>query len=173
MFGAPHLEGCQGTVTFISQFLLTSSSGILFSSENGQTPHALRLFASHASNDGLRNGVHQHAIAIWEIWQWLKIKQEGFRRFWSMFPRTDRVPFWYRFFEPQPYIFIHPFSVHTWFEKHVAAKLPRARLRLLEFFGRKSKAKTCIVECTCCACEVTVQITGSWWELAGQNPGVG
>ena len=31
---------------------------------------------------------------------WLKIKQ-GVRRFWSMFPLT-RVPFWYRFFEPQP-----------------------------------------------------------------------
>ena len=32
---------------------------------------------------------------------WLKIKQEGLRRCWSMFPLT-RVPFWYRFFEPQP-----------------------------------------------------------------------
>ena len=27
---------------------------------------------------------------------WLKIKQEGLRRFWVMFPLT-RVPFWYRF----------------------------------------------------------------------------
>ena len=34
-------------------------------------------------------------------WLWLKIKQEGLRRFWSMFPLT-RVPLWYRFFEPQP-----------------------------------------------------------------------
>ena len=34
-------------------------------------------------------------------WLWLKIQQEGLRRFWSMFPLT-RVPFWYRFFEPQP-----------------------------------------------------------------------
>ena len=32
---------------------------------------------------------------------WLKIKQEGLRRFWSTFPLT-RVPFWYRFLEPQP-----------------------------------------------------------------------
>ena len=33
---------------------------------------------------------------------WLKKKkQEGLRRFWSMFLLT-RVPFWYRFFEPQP-----------------------------------------------------------------------
>ena len=31
-----------------------------------------------------------------------QIKQEGLRRFWSMFPLT-RVSFWYRFFEPQPY----------------------------------------------------------------------
>ena len=35
------------------------------------------------------------------MWMWLKINQEGLRRFWSMFPLT-RVPFWYRFFEPQP-----------------------------------------------------------------------
>ena len=34
-------------------------------------------------------------------WVWLKMKQEGSRRFWSMFPFT-RVPFWSRFFEPQP-----------------------------------------------------------------------
>ena len=34
-------------------------------------------------------------------WVWLKINQEGFRRFWSMFPLT-RVSFWYRLFEPQP-----------------------------------------------------------------------
>ena len=32
---------------------------------------------------------------------WLKIKQEGLRRFWSMCSLT-RVPFWYRVFEPQP-----------------------------------------------------------------------
>ena len=32
-------------------------------------------------------------------WVWLKIKKQGLRRFWSMFPLT-RVPFWYRFFEP-------------------------------------------------------------------------
>ena len=32
---------------------------------------------------------------------WVKIKQEGLRRFWSMFPLT-RVPFWYRSFEPLP-----------------------------------------------------------------------
>ena len=36
------------------------------------------------------------------IWVWLKINQQGLRRFWSIFPLT-RVPFWYRFFEPQPF----------------------------------------------------------------------
>ena len=36
---------------------------------------------------------------------WLKIKQEGLRRFGSMFPLA-RVPFWYRFFEPQPNLII-------------------------------------------------------------------
>ena len=33
----------------------------------------------------------------------IKIEEVGFRRFWSMFPLT-RVPCWYRFFEPQPYV---------------------------------------------------------------------
>ena len=46
------------------------------------------------------------------IWVWLKIKQEGLRRFWSMFPLT-RVPFWYRFFEPQLFR-----------KKHGANKMP-------------------------------------------------
>ena len=30
------------------------------------------------------------------IWVWLKIKQEGLRRFWPLLPLT-RVPCWYRF----------------------------------------------------------------------------
>ena len=38
---------------------------------------------------------------------WLNINQEGLRRFWSMLPLT-RVPFWYRFFEPQPCVFGRP-----------------------------------------------------------------
>ena len=33
---------------------------------------------------------------------WGKIEPPGDRRFWSMFPLT-RVPFWYRFFDPQPH----------------------------------------------------------------------
>ena len=37
------------------------------------------------------------------IWVWLKIKQEGLRRFWFMLPLT-RVPFVYRFSEPQPFL---------------------------------------------------------------------
>ena len=37
------------------------------------------------------------------IWQWLKTTELGLRRFGSMFPPT-RVPFWYRFFEPYPYV---------------------------------------------------------------------
>ena len=36
------------------------------------------------------------------IWLWLKIKEEGLRRFWPMIPLT-RVPCWYWFFEPQPF----------------------------------------------------------------------
>ena len=37
-----------------------------------------------------------------EIWQWLKIKELGLRRFCSTFPLT-RVPFWYRVLEPYPF----------------------------------------------------------------------
>ena len=40
------------------------------------------------------------------MWVWLKIKQEGLRRFWSMFP-LNRVPFWYRFLEPQPCVVLY------------------------------------------------------------------
>ena len=40
-------------------------------------------------------------VALVSTWLWLRMKQEGLRRFWSMFPLT-RVPCWYRFFEPQP-----------------------------------------------------------------------
>ena len=36
-----------------------------------------------------------------DMWVWLKIQQEGLRRFWSIFPLT-RIPFWYQFFEPYP-----------------------------------------------------------------------
>ena len=38
----------------------------------------------------------------YEIWVWLRIKQEGLRRVWSMFPLA-RVPLWHRFFQPQLY----------------------------------------------------------------------
>ena len=40
---------------------------------------------------------------------WLKIKQEGLRGFWSMFPLT-KVPFWYWFFEPQPLVKFGPWG---------------------------------------------------------------
>ena len=49
-------------------------------------------------------------------WVWLKINQEGLRRFWSMFP-LSRVPFGYRFFEPQPFgsAFVFWVSLSWWF----------------------------------------------------------
>ena len=73
------------------------------------------LVAPVAQNDGCR-AVHvpcpRRFLGPWlppifcvlgtEIWVWLKIKQEGLRRFWFMFPLT-RLPYWYRFFEPRPY----------------------------------------------------------------------
>ena len=51
---------------------------------------------------GLLSTPHVDPEVCLAIWVWLKIKQEGLRWSWSMFPLT-RVPFWYRFFEPQPY----------------------------------------------------------------------
>ena len=45
--------------------------------------------------------VHWRGSLARAKWVWLKIKQQGLRRFWAMFPLI-RVPFWYRFFEPQP-----------------------------------------------------------------------
>ena len=49
-----------------------------------------------------QNGDPQTVLTTTAICLWLKIKQEGLRRFWSMFLIT-RVPSWYQFFEPQPY----------------------------------------------------------------------
>ena len=46
----------------------------------------------------------EQACQIQDTGVWLKIKQEGLRRFWSMLPLT-RVPFWYRLFEPQPQLY--------------------------------------------------------------------
>ena len=57
--------------------------------------------------DPFPNGLHAFRLQATILWLWLKIKQEGLRGFWSMFPRT-KVPFWDRFFEPQPYICAHP-----------------------------------------------------------------
>ena len=42
---------------------------------------------------------------LFAIWVWRKIKQLGLRRFWSLVPFA-KVPFWYRVFEPQPFISI-------------------------------------------------------------------
>ena len=61
---------------------------------------------------------------IMYIWVRLKINQEGFRRFWSMFPLT-RVPFWYCFFEPQPcgrihtHIYIYICNTHIYIYMYI------------------------------------------------------
>ena len=47
-----------------------------------------------------------------DTWQWLKIKELGLRRFWSMLPVT-RVPFLYRFFEPYPHLCAGTLDVAT------------------------------------------------------------
>ena len=69
--------------------------------EANDLERALRSVGQHparAQRLGLRE---PWTIAVSQKWVWLKIKQEGLRRFWSMFPLT-RVPFWHRIFEPQP-----------------------------------------------------------------------
>ena len=55
-----------------------------------------RWFGSWAGVNSKSKSV-QAAKRQRDIWLWLKIKQQGLRGFWSMFPLT-RVPFWYRFF---------------------------------------------------------------------------
>ena len=62
----------------------------------------MRARSAGRSLDGL--GVLAKNTTNTAMWVWLKIKQAGLRRFWSMFPLT-RVPFWYWFFEPQPCVF--------------------------------------------------------------------
>ena len=51
----------------------------------------------------LRARTHLRHKEFLYIWVWLTINQERLRRFWSMCPLT-RVPFWYRFVEPQPFV---------------------------------------------------------------------
>ena len=60
--------------------------------------------AAAAHSTGLRVWAKFASICL-RIWVWLKIKQQVLRRCWSMFPLT-RAPFWYQFFEPQPYVVI-------------------------------------------------------------------
>ena len=60
------------------------------------------LYASRDTSALHPEGQLETQTPIEYHWVWLKMKQEGLRRFWSMFPLT-RVPFWYRFFEPQPH----------------------------------------------------------------------
>ena len=50
---------------------------------------------------GLGEGLGEGGLSKFGKWVWLKVKQEGLRRFWPMFPLTSN-PFLYRFFEPQP-----------------------------------------------------------------------
>ena len=65
---------------------------------------------------------------------WLKIKQEGLR-LWSKFPLT-RVPFWYRFFEPQPLGLF-------WVCSEVGPnQCPNRRRKLLEHGGQSPNGRT-------------------------------
>ena len=52
-------------------------------------------------SEPVRNQAHDQPGLKRYIWVWLKVKQEGVRRSWSMFPLTRFpfwFPFWYRFF---------------------------------------------------------------------------
>ena len=48
-----------------------------------------------------------------------QIQQERLRRFWPLFPLT-RVPFWFQFFEPQPY---YGFALFDGIDLHEAVRL--------------------------------------------------
>ena len=65
------------------------------------TPYAPRLAPRWPPEPWPRHRPWLHCSGL--IWLWLKINQEGLRRFWSMFSLT-RVPFGYRFFEPYPFL---------------------------------------------------------------------
>ena len=89
---------------FLSVFFFEAHAvGMESGTSMGASTEELKVEGKRAR--GVEGRCGQLPFAILTIgllkWVWLKIKQEGLRRCWSMFPRT-RVPFWYRFFEPQP-----------------------------------------------------------------------
>ena len=62
-------------------------------------------------------------------WVWLKIRQQGLRRFWSMFPRTT-VPLWYRVFQSQPNGFsVRPTALSIIGPTHDSTLSPASRPR--------------------------------------------
>ena len=69
------------------------------------------------------------------IWVWLKIKQEGLRRCWSMFPLT-RVPCWVPIFEPTASLY---YSDPCRFQPStsVRALLARSRVESSKAYERK------------------------------------
>ena len=72
---------------------------------------------------GLRNSPAVSSSQLWGIWQWLRSKELGLRRCWSIFPLT-RVPFWCRLFEPYPYRFAMNHSIpNDCARNHSARKL--------------------------------------------------
>ena len=56
-----------------------------------------------------------------EGWVWLKFKQEGFRRFWSIFPLT-RVPFWNSVFLRHSHMEQSEFKI--WFLRRPGIAIP-------------------------------------------------
>ena len=98
-------------VPLLTRYLAPTFSGIESDAFGGKDSkpagriHPYRLNSLPGEKEGNPGLVPNNSITLGKraIWVWLKIQQEGLRRFFvSMFPLT-RVPFWCRFFEPQPY----------------------------------------------------------------------
>ena len=116
------------------------------------------------------------ACALLVIWVWLKIKQEGLRRFWSMFPFT-RVPFWVPIFDPQPYVYARPCLTAL-----VEACSPLAPAPLCQFYrsheGSVRVKHTCIAKAferrilakekyTCTLFCFRISSLGTAWHILG------
>ena len=71
----------------------------------------------------LKNQLRPQKSGIFVIWEWPKMKQERLRRLWSRFPLA-RVPFWYRFCEPQPCIYGTALPAPTPTNGHGSDKYP-------------------------------------------------
>ena len=95
---SPTSGQCTGWSSFVGSSVVFRSSSCLLAFCRPPAPCNLSRRVPQPESSGCSTFMFNALLTV--ICVWLKIKQQGLRRFWSMFPLT-RVPFWYRFFEPQ------------------------------------------------------------------------